>query len=153
MTVIVEDRIKEIVEEKGTSLLWLAEQIGMTKQGFYYTLNNKTIKVETLQKISDVLQVPLNDFFISNDEVKARKNNILKESFADFITYIALLWGVYTYINNLDKLIKRAKEDNDFAKNDLVLELEKTLKEILKIIDEMNEANLLNDFQFPKPNQ
>lgn len=53
----VEEKIKEMAQEKGIALKSLAAKIDMTETGFYAMIRNKSMKVETLQKISKVLQI------------------------------------------------------------------------------------------------
>ncbi|QHT67026.1 helix-turn-helix domain-containing protein [Rhodocytophaga rosea] len=66
----VEEKIKEVAQIKGVTLKNLAIKIEMTETGFYAMIRNKSMKVETLQKISKVLgidpavllnQAPLSD--------------------------------------------------------------------------------------------
>lgn len=52
----VEEKVKEVAQEKGIPLKSLAEKIEMTETGFYAMIRNKSMKVETLQRISKVLQ-------------------------------------------------------------------------------------------------
>lgn len=60
---MIKNIIKNICEGKKISLPDLAKKIGMSKAGFYTSLNNNTIKVDTLQKIADVLEVDIKYFF------------------------------------------------------------------------------------------
>lgn len=59
---MIADKIKEICSEKRMTIPQLAEKIGMSK-GFYTTLKNNTLRVDTLLKIAEVLEVPVNTFF------------------------------------------------------------------------------------------
>jgi phage repressor protein C with HTH and peptisase S24 domain len=64
----IEQRIKDFAQQRGVPLKNLASQIEMTETGFYAMIRNKSIKVETLQKISSVLDVPITRFFSDNSE-------------------------------------------------------------------------------------
>jgi DNA-binding Xre family transcriptional regulator len=59
----IEDRIKQLASEKELPLKTLATKIEMTETGFYAMLRNKSMKVETLIKISNVLGVEPASFF------------------------------------------------------------------------------------------
>lgn len=59
----VEDKVKEIAQQKGIPLKTLATKIDMTETGFYAMIRNQSMKVETLQKISQVLEVAPTTFF------------------------------------------------------------------------------------------
>jgi SOS-response transcriptional repressor LexA len=61
----IEDRIKQVATEKEIPLKTLAIRIDMTETGFYAMLRNKSMKVETLLKISKVLGVEPASFFSS----------------------------------------------------------------------------------------
>lgn len=59
----VSDVIKKAAREKGVALTKIAKAVGMTNAGFYRMLDGTTLKVETLQKIAEVLEVPIVLFF------------------------------------------------------------------------------------------
>ncbi len=59
----IEDKIKQTAQDKEVPLKTLASKIDMTETGFYAMLRNKSIKVETLIKISKVLGVEPASFF------------------------------------------------------------------------------------------
>ncbi len=59
----IEDKIKHTAQDKEVALKTLASKIDMTETGFYAMLRNKSIKVETLIKISKVLGVEPASFF------------------------------------------------------------------------------------------
>jgi transcriptional regulator with XRE-family HTH domain len=63
-------RLKEILEEKGISLTTLAEKTGIEKGNLSSIANNKkNPTIETLQKISNSLDIPIWQLFVnSRDE-------------------------------------------------------------------------------------
>jgi phage repressor protein C with HTH and peptisase S24 domain len=73
----IEDKVKETAQSKGIALKNLAAKIDMTETGFYAMIRNKSMKVETLQKISKVLQVEPEVFFngASSAEMAARTSD------------------------------------------------------------------------------
>lgn len=54
------DKIRDLCYEKRMTIPQLAEKIGMSNS-FYTTLKNGTLKLSTLQKIADVLEVQMID--------------------------------------------------------------------------------------------
>ena len=71
-------KIEELAKSKGLTLGGLAEKIGVTRAGFYRTLEQKTMKVETLEKIAQVLDVPVCDFF-ADQEDDLESVNVMKK--------------------------------------------------------------------------
>lgn len=66
----ISTRIKYLMKEKGLKSVELAEKVGITPVTVSYIINNKTIpSLEMLQKISDVLDVPVWQLLASPDEV------------------------------------------------------------------------------------
>lgn len=65
-------RIKEILEEKGKSNYWLSQQLGMCYRNYHNIVTNQTsaIRFETLEKLCEILEVPVSELFeqINNPE-------------------------------------------------------------------------------------
>jgi transcriptional regulator with XRE-family HTH domain len=59
----IENSIKELAKDEGITIKNLCSQIGMTEQGFATSLKNQTLKIETLEKIAKIFDVPLSYFF------------------------------------------------------------------------------------------
>ena len=66
-------RIIEILQEQRKSRYWLCKQMGMHYVSFKKMLENNTasIRFETLDKLSKLLNVPIGDLFTEIDD----KNN------------------------------------------------------------------------------
>lgn len=63
-------RLREIMKERGMTSVVLSEKIGVSKVTVSNLINNKTTpSLETLDRIADVLEVPLWHLFTSPDEV------------------------------------------------------------------------------------
>jgi transcriptional regulator with XRE-family HTH domain len=77
------------------SIPQLAEKIGMTKRGLYSSIENKTLTVSTLEKISEVLEVLITVFFEDEND-KWNKPALLVE--------IERLKKEYEDIKNINKL-------------------------------------------------
>ena len=58
--------IKSFAKSKGITLKEISKKIGITEQGLYTSFQNNSIKVSTLQKIADVLEVDIREFFGGN---------------------------------------------------------------------------------------
>lgn len=54
--------IKKKAEEKGKTLYWLANQIGVSRQYIYHLKNQKDIQLSTAFKIADALEIDVNEF-------------------------------------------------------------------------------------------
>jgi transcriptional regulator with XRE-family HTH domain len=60
----ISDRLKKIRIEKNISQDFLAKKIGITQKAYSKIENNETkLNVEVLQKISEILDVPIESFF------------------------------------------------------------------------------------------
>jgi transcriptional regulator with XRE-family HTH domain len=71
--------IKKIAKDKKLSIKMLAKLCGMTEAGLYQAMNNKTLKIETLEKIAEILGVSITIFFESEmDREDAEQINELE---------------------------------------------------------------------------
>mgnify|MGYP001767211500 CR=1 FL=1 len=104
--------IKRFCDEKGITLPEIAEKIGMSRAGIYSTIEHKTLKVETLEKISDVLSLPISLFFNENEN----------ENF---------IFNLSAEINSLKNQVKERDEKIDIL-NIQLAEKNKELKELTK---------------------
>lgn len=65
---VMENRIKEVIKEKGYTQKEFAEVLGVTRQTLYSIIKDPSSP--TLEKLSKALDVPVWQFFASPDEVK-----------------------------------------------------------------------------------
>lgn len=67
---MVKLRILEILEQKNKSRYWLNKQLGMHYVSFKKMIENDTdsIRFETLDKLSSILDVPVGDLFEKTKE-------------------------------------------------------------------------------------
>jgi len=56
-------KIKKLLESKEISASRFCKKIGVTESGYTYMIKNESMKLKTLYKISEVLQVPVSYFF------------------------------------------------------------------------------------------
>ena len=66
---MVKLRINDILQEQGKSRYWLNKQLGMHYVSFKKMIENNTdsIRFETLDKLSTILNVPVGDLFEKTD--------------------------------------------------------------------------------------
>lgn len=61
------NRIKEALQEKGLTQVWLAEQLEKSfKMVNAYACNRKQPSLETLNRIAEILQVSVKDLIVDN---------------------------------------------------------------------------------------
>lgn len=115
-------RIQEIARERGLTILEVAEKIGMSN-GLYRTLRNKSLKVETLEKIAKVLNVDIEDFFWEQSQFKTNG------------TDLKLVIGLYK------ELINRIIDENPGLNN---------RDRIIQLFDNYNNLINLDDYNWTK---
>lgn len=74
--------INKIAFEKRLSIPKLAIEIGMTKKGLYLAIGKQTLTVATLEKISEVLEVPVTIFFEKDPQTPKTKIEQMEERLA-----------------------------------------------------------------------
>lgn len=69
-------RIKEAIKESGSSVGDLAQKMGVSRQAISWQINGANITVGTVQRIAEVLGVPVWQLFVSSDDfIKANAND------------------------------------------------------------------------------
>ena len=110
------NKINTLLTDKRLSVPMLADKIGMTKRGLYASLENKTLTISTLEKIAEVLEVPVTVFFESSSneesEFLRKKTEELKASYNSLLDVNAKLENEY---NNLLKISKLNEKVADSA--------------------------------------
>ena len=61
-------RIKEAIKESGSSVGDLAQKMGVSRQAISRQINGANITVGTVQRIAEVLGVPVWQLFVSSDD-------------------------------------------------------------------------------------
>ena len=78
------ESIKKLSKSRAITIKELCQKIEVSEAGLYKTFKNNSIKVETLQKIADVLGVDIREFFggiSTNDaELEKKYNDLIGES-------------------------------------------------------------------------
>jgi len=66
---VVQNRLKEILAERGISQTWLAKKVGVTRGNISNLINNRQqTTIEIAFKIADELDLQIEDIFIYNKE-------------------------------------------------------------------------------------
>jgi len=86
------EAIKKLSKSRAVNIKELCQKIEVSEAGLYKTFKNHSIKVETLQKIADVLGVDIREFFggvsINNAELEKKCNELNGElRTASFIAF------------------------------------------------------------------
>ena len=95
-----ENRIEELIKEKGYTLTTLAAEMGTTKQNLYGKL--KSPSYPTLVEIATALNVPMWQLFASPEEAKGEELTALIQHKRDY--YKA------TSVDELKKIISQIEE-------------------------------------------
>ena len=72
------EKIKTLVKQRGWTIKDFVEKIGLTQPGWNKAVNNNSLKVSTLEKIAQVLNVHVSAFF-DEPEDKLKEISVLQE--------------------------------------------------------------------------
>jgi transcriptional regulator with XRE-family HTH domain len=124
------NKIKTLAKSKDLSIRKLCEKVGISQNGLDKTMTNNTLKVETLNKIAEVLEVEINFFFTDT------KQNTEIQSIIDYLEN-----GFASMEINKERLgleYKRIKPDNSILpKVELLLNGYLDLKSENKLLKEL----------------
>lgn len=101
------NKIKSICETKGLPISVLAEKIGFSEAGLYQSFRNESMKVDILEKIAVVLDVPIWVFFDLNPEAAIEP---LKKELDEYKEKVSVLDQT---ISNLKMQLKSCEELKD----------------------------------------
>ena len=68
-------KIKVIAKERGIAINDLAEQLGITPQAVHLMVRENSTKTETLERVAQILQVPITVFFDEEKETVKQTQN------------------------------------------------------------------------------
>jgi transcriptional regulator with XRE-family HTH domain len=74
------NKIRNLAVNKNINLKDLAEKIGMSEGGFHQSLKNNTLKVSVIEKIAEILQIPVFVLFEDNEIIKSEENVLQPET-------------------------------------------------------------------------
>lgn len=129
------NKIEELRKSKGIAKKFLLEQLDMSRPGFDTALKNKTLKVRDLERIAEILNVPVISFF--SEEQGSGHTVISKQHGTGNINSIG--GGFVNHVNTEnDKSHQENKQLGKEKTRNIILEQEnKSLKEQLKLKDEI----------------
>lgn len=133
------NKINDLCLKRGITLLQLSKKIGMSNS-FYTTLKTGSLKVETLEKIAEVLEVPIIVFFEDENE-KWTKSSLIDEV-KRLDEENEVLW------NRIDELMETIRSKRSILRltyNQLKSIKDKRLDVIIEAIDESEK------FENPEP--
>ena len=103
--------IRNRVEQKGFTLKFFLERIGMTRQGFEPAIVNDTVSAKVLMKMSEVLGVPVSLFFCENETASGLRNGKSCQGCKDKQKIIQLLEDkIYLLEEKLDRYEDRTEK-------------------------------------------
>lgn len=157
------EKIKSICQEQNISIQALAEKVGMSFSGLYSTMKKDTLKISTLFKISDVLQVPVNELLFTREINQSIKTNLSflhhldfsmietlgnrYEKFSDQLDYL-LDYYIYFIVNS----IRSNYRPRYNGENKLQIDYLVTLGQF-EAIKEISAELLLNPFSKWRPDR
>ena len=110
------NKLKNILQEKKMTYETLANLIGMTRNGLSDAINKQTIKIATLEKIANIIGVPVTYFFDDttgatvHQTANGNNNNQIGISLNECNHKVTLLEerieGLKKEIQSKDKIIK-----------------------------------------------
>jgi len=134
----IEKKVKKIAKEKDVTIKNLCKAIGMTENGFASALKNNTLKIETLQKISEFFEVDLCFFFGGNTNNNEDFKTIIQDKEAEIIE---MKKYIRTKDNLYDDLVSFFINKDEL--NDLLFDLANDLA--TEFIEKNNRLPLINE--------
>ena len=101
-------KIRVLIKEKGYNINSLSKKLGMSHVGLSKGLENGTLKVETLEKIAEVLGVSPCYFFVGQNDTSSLKRFVNLLSNGVIVDMVEYLWTLI--INNADIIGHAIKE-------------------------------------------
>ena len=84
----IDKKLKELARKKDISIRQLCQRVNVTEAGLAFSLKNDTLKVGLLQKIADELGVEIGYFFQSEDKIRERSFDFMKDHWADLVDFL-----------------------------------------------------------------
>lgn len=107
--------IKQILKRKGKTMKDLCYQIKMTENGLIYAFKNNSLKVSTLQRIAEVLDVPLHNI-ISPGKAYVLDTKELQKSEEEAEKYLSQISQLQSEVDHLKERMKDKEQIIDILK-------------------------------------
>ena len=133
-------KIREICSEKKISLVSLSKKLGISQTGMQRILNDNTTKLDTLEKIASILEVPIWVFFDLEPEVVFKSDiERLKKENASLLERISNLISIQAENEQEKSDLEQEKASKDEIiklQVEIYKEREERLKEKERLIEE-----------------
>ncbi|NPD48021.1 helix-turn-helix domain-containing protein [Lentimicrobium sp. S6] len=106
---LVFNKIEELIKDKNIPIKDMANKMGITSQGLYQLLKKKDIKLSQLQKIADVLEVDICEFFGGSG----------KNEFEEELKYFIDSYDPPKYVKKIDPVGDILLQENRFLSDSL----------------------------------
>ncbi len=103
------NRTREIIEQLNLKKVDIAEKLGITPVGLNQLLNTEKPKLETLEKLSKAVGVPVWKLILSDDEIK--EVNILEEKDLSEVNGYVKVKGTIYEIHSFEDLRRLIEMD------------------------------------------
>lgn len=103
------NRTREIIEQLNLKKVDIAEKLGITPVGLNQLLNTEKPKLETLEKLSKAIGVPVWKLILSDDEI--REVNILEEKDLSEVNGYVKVKGTIYEVHSFEDLRKLLELD------------------------------------------
>lgn len=72
-------KLRNKVESSSLGITGLFKKLNMSRSSFYYMIDQKTLKIETLERICAEINTPVWEFFVDNRPEEQKKTDSEKE--------------------------------------------------------------------------
>jgi transcriptional regulator with XRE-family HTH domain len=145
--------IKELAKQKGLSIKKLGDEIGMSDSGLYTAFINNTLKIDTLEKIAEVLGVSPSYFFGDSfkDIIKSciafNASINLEKYFQNIISINVDFIGAKMFdLYNNQPEVKRKKHLDEYLSKHYIVEDEIELNDTKKYINGIELCQITRDY-------
>ena len=113
----ITEEIKNSLKNKGLKQSYIAEQLNISNQSFWYKLQNNTFKIDELFKLAKILGINLNKFkevwevpkIIDYEKIGTLKRK-LEKIMEDFVGFENQLYPLQETYKNLNKSLEKTLE-------------------------------------------
>ena len=128
--------IKSIAQARQISIEQLAEQVGIKSQAIHLMVRTGSTRIETLEKIAEVLGVPCKIFFDEKFKIDDFQRLVIQGHHNPF--------SLYGSANVYEAAKQEAKSDSEAvikAKDDLIESLQQQVADLRSDKEELKESN------------
>lgn len=143
--------IEEELKKKDRNFSWLANQVGYSRQGLKASLTKNTLRVDTLTKIAQTLNISTDKFFttgpvlLNMPEIPQNLKNSLREN-----RYKSEINDLNNRITELEEIISLQRDKINFLETIFELDQEKINSATIKTLIKRIAINKVKDKQSEK---